>query len=85
MCVACQTYRPKRELVRVVLSQQGEVEFDATGKRPGRGAYLCPNEICLEQAFRKKRLERALGKPVPEETIDRLRAYLSGAAKEVRE
>lgn len=85
MCVACQASRPKRELMRVVLSPDGTVDFDVTGKRPGRGAYICPSEDCLEQALRKRKLEKALKRVIPEEAIERLREGLGGGAKEVRE
>lgn len=52
--------RPKRELIRVVRTPDGQVVLDFTGRRAGRGAYLCPNMTCLEEAARSKRLEHAL-------------------------
>ena len=63
-CVGCRQVRPKRELVRVVRTPQGEVELDPTGKRAGRGAYLCPSVECLEKARRTHQLERTLQHPV---------------------
>lgn len=59
-CLGCQTVRPKRELVRIVRTPTGEVLLDPTGKKSGRGAYICPARDCLERAFTGNRLERAL-------------------------
>lgn len=60
-CIGCRTVRPKRELVRVVRTPEGNVELDTTGKRSGRGAYVCPDEKCLDEATRARRWEKALG------------------------
>lgn len=68
--------RPKREMVRIVRTPEGDVLLDATGKQSGRGAYVCPDENCIEQAFRKRQLERALEITIAPETIDRLRDEL---------
>ena len=59
-CVACRSLRPKREMVRVVRTTAGAVEVDPTGKRSGRGAYLCPARECWQLALQRKALERAL-------------------------
>lgn len=59
-CVACRTVRPKRELVRVVRTPKGDVVVDETGKRNGRGAYLCSKQACWEKALTKGLLNRAL-------------------------
>ncbi|MGE5550691.1 MAG: RNase P modulator RnpM [Bacteroidota bacterium] len=59
-CLGCQTVRPKRELVRIVRTPTGEVTVDPTGKKAGRGTYLCPTHVCLEKAFSGNRLDRAL-------------------------
>jgi len=59
-CVQCQQVRPKRELVRVVRSAEGQVLVDEKGKAPGRGAYLCRNRSCWEHALARDRLEYAL-------------------------
>ena len=75
-CIGCRTVRPKRDLVRIVRTPEGEVLLDSTGKRSGRGAYVCPDESCVEQAFRKKQLERALEVTITPEVIDRLRDEL---------
>ena len=60
MCVGCQEMKPKRELIRVVRTPEESVEVDHTGKRSGRGAYICPSAECLEKAIKGKRLEKAL-------------------------
>jgi len=59
-CVACRQTRAKRDLVRIVRTLTGEVEIDPTGKRPGRGAYLCRNQSCWELALKKSIVEHAL-------------------------
>jgi len=59
-CVACRRTTAKRELVRVVRTAEGRVEVDPTGKRSGRGAYLCPTPGCWRLAVQKGRLDRAL-------------------------
>jgi predicted RNA-binding protein YlxR (DUF448 family) len=59
-CVACQQESAKRELIRVVRTPAGQVEVDPTGKKAGRGAYICRNKACWELAFKKKSLEHSL-------------------------
>ncbi len=73
-CLGCGEMKPKRELVRVVRSPEGEVSLDLTGKQNGRGAYLCPNKACLTAAVKAKRLERALGCPAAADIYDSLLA-----------
>jgi len=76
MCVGCQEMRSKRELIRVVRTPEESIEVDHTGKRSGRGAYICPNAECLEKAIKGKRLEKALkqqiGPGVREVLLERL-------------
>ena len=64
-CVACRTARPKRDLIRIVRSPDGEVAIDATGRAPGRGAYLCRDASCWDAAARKRALEHALRTTIP--------------------
>lgn len=64
-CVGCCEMKPKRELVRVVKSPEGEIALDKTGKKNGRGAYICPEKECLEKAKKAKRLEKALDAQIP--------------------
>lgn len=71
-CVGCREMRPKKELVRVVKSPEGEISLDFRGKAPGRGAYLCPQMECLKKAIRAKALERAFSCQIPQEVQSQL-------------
>lgn len=75
-CVGCMEQRPKRELIRVVRSPEGEISLDTTGKKSGRGAYLCPNPACLAKARKARRLERALECEIPDEVYERIEKEL---------
>ena len=68
--------KPKRELIRVVRSPEGEIALDAGGKLPGRGAYLCPSAECMKKARRSGALERALNSAIPPEIYDGLIARM---------
>ena len=81
-CIGCQTSRPKKELVRVVRGPDGAVSIDAVGKKPGRGAYLCPNPACLAKAQKKKALERSFEQPVPAAVYEALAAELAACQEE---
>jgi len=72
MCVACRTMKAKRELIRVVLGQDGTVALDATGKKPGRGAYVCRSRTCIAQAVRAHRRDKGLKTAVGADVIDQL-------------
>lgn len=72
MCVGCREMKPKRELIRVVRSPQGEVSIDPVGKKPGRGAYVCRSQACLMRAIRQKQLERQLEVQLTEEVAQYL-------------
>jgi predicted RNA-binding protein YlxR (DUF448 family) len=76
-CVACHETKPKRELLRVVRTPDGHVVIDATGKKSGRGAYLCARLSCWETAFKKKRLEQEFEQPIPEEDRPALEAFIA--------
>lgn len=71
-CVACQEMMPKKELIRVVRTPSGEVEIDLTGKKAGRGAYLCGKVSCFKLAKKTKALDRALKQSVGDEIYDAL-------------
>lgn len=60
MCVGCREMKPKKELLRVVRSPEGQVSLDPTGKKPGRGAYCCYNADCLRRALKQGQLDRQL-------------------------
>jgi len=65
-CLGCREMFPKRELIRVVRSPEGELSLDFKGKAPGRGAYLCGKPECLKKARKSRAIERALSVEVPE-------------------
>lgn len=71
-CMGCRERKPKRELIRVVRTPEGQVCLDFSGKMNGRGAYLCPNAQCLQKALRSKALDRSLETAIPEEVYARL-------------
>jgi hypothetical protein len=64
--------KPKRELIRVVRAPEGEISLDFRGKKPGRGAYVCPEPACLARAKKSKALERAFSCSIPDEVYDLL-------------
>lgn len=74
-CVACRTARPKRELVRLVRLPSGAVEVDPTGKKAGRGAYLCADPACWDLGLKKDRLARAFRGRVAPDDQQRLLAF----------
>ncbi len=69
MCIGCRTMKNKKELIRIVRTPQGDIEVDTGGKRPGRGAYLCPDAQCFKKAVKSKGLEKALDKQIPRDII----------------
>ncbi len=78
-CMGCRERRPKRELIRVVRSPEGNVSLDFGGKMNGRGAYICPNPECLKKAIRSKALDRSLEVTIPEEVYARLQKEMEGS------
>ncbi len=76
-CIACRKTGVKRELVRLVCGQEG-VEVDATGKKSGRGAYLCPEPVCWESAIHAGKLEYALRTRLKPENKEKLVNYARG-------
>ena len=77
MCVGCREMKPKKELMRVVRGPDGTVSLDPSGKKPGRGAYVCRSGDCLSRAIRQKQLERQLEAKLGEETAEALRQTLA--------
>lgn len=66
-CLGCREMKPKSELIRAVRSPEGEVSLDFKGKKPGRGAYVCPNPECLKRVRKSRALERAFSAPLPDQ------------------
>lgn len=66
-CVGCQEMKNKKEMIRVIRTKEGEFLLDATGKKNGRGAYLCPDRECLAKAVKNRGLERSFKQAIPDE------------------
>ena len=77
MCTGCGEMKPKKELVRVVKSPEGEISLDLTGRRPGRGAYVCPDPKCLAAARKARRFERAFSCQIPAAVYDKMEEELT--------
>jgi len=89
-CTGCGEMKPKRELIRVVRAPDqkdesgnvvasGDVSLDLTGKKSGRGAYVCKSMTCFEQARKARRFERSLSCRIPEEVYEQMSAELGAA------
>lgn len=72
MCTGCGEMKPKKELVRVVKNNLGEVSLDLTGKKPGRGAYVCKSLECLQKARKARRFEKTFSGQIPDEVYERM-------------
>ena len=75
-CIGCNNAKPKKELIRIVKSSDGEVSIDFTGKKNGRGAYACRDISCLEMAIKTKRLSRAFEMPIENEVYEKLKVEI---------
>ena len=75
--MGCGEMKSKRELVRVVKNKEGEISLDLTGKKAGRGAYVCPQLSCLQKTRKSRGFERALSCKIPEEVYDQMEQELS--------
>ena len=71
-CVGCGEMKPKKELIRILRTEEEEFVIDTTGKKNGRGAYLCPQTACFEQAVKNRVLERSFKQAIPQEVYERL-------------
>ncbi len=72
-CTGCGEMKPKSELVRVILTPEGDIVIDKTGRQNGRGAYVCQSLECLEKAHKNKGLERSLKTSIPQNIYDKLK------------
>ena len=75
-CIGCQEMKNKKEMIRVIKTAEEEILLDATGKKNGRGAYLCRSMECFEKAVKSKGLERSLKIKIPKEVYDSLKEEL---------
>ncbi|MBW8382910.1 MAG: YlxR family protein [Youngiibacter sp.] len=78
MCTGCMEMKPKKDLIRVVRSNEGEISIDMKGKKPGRGAYVCRDEACLKLSFKTKRLSKNLEADISEEIFAALNEAIKG-------
>ncbi len=75
-CMGCNEKKDKNLLIRIVKKQNGEISIDRTGKKEGRGAYICDDEKCLEKLIKSKRLERIFETSISQEIYDSLRGVI---------
>ena len=75
-CLGCREMKPKKELIRVVKSPEGEISLDFKGKANGRGAYVCPSAECLKKAVKNKGLERSLKAQIPADVLEQIEKEL---------
>lgn len=78
MCLGCQEMKPKKELIRIVRDKEGNTSVDFTGKKAGRGAYICRSIECFEKARKGKKLEKAFEARIDESVYDTMKEQLEG-------
>ena len=76
LCLGCQEQHPKKDLVRIVRSPEGEFSIDLTGKKAGRGAYICSRQECFEKAVKEHRFERSFKGAIDRRVYDELKEQL---------
>ena len=84
-CVGCRTMIPKKEMIRIVRSPEGEISLDFRGKKPGRGAYVCPKSECLEKAKKQKALERTFSCQIPDAVYEQMKEEMEARADDEQE
>ncbi len=77
-CLGCNEMKPKKELVRVVKNAEGEVSLDLTGRKNGRGAYVCRDSQCFAKARKSKRFEKTFSCGIPDDVYDGMEKELNG-------
>ena len=77
-CLGCNTKKDKKDLIRIVINKENEINIDVKGKMPGRGTYICNSVECLENAIKNKRLDRALNHNFSDEIYNNLKNLISG-------
>ena len=77
-CIGCNTKKNKNELIRIVKNNKNEISIDKTGKKEGRGAYICNDVSCLEKAIKSKRLEKGFEMKITDETYENLKEIIIG-------
>lgn len=80
-CTGCREMKSKKEMMRVIKTAENEIVLDATGKKNGRGAYVCFSRECLEKAIKNHGLERSLKSPIPSEVYENLKKEFEAIEK----
>lgn len=80
-CIGCNEMKNKKELIRVIRTPEGEILLDATGRKNGRGAYVCPTRECLQKAIRSRGLERSFKMAIPKEVYETLEKEMEALGK----
>jgi hypothetical protein len=75
-CIACNEQNDKKNLLRIVKPKDGDIEIDLTGKKNGRGAYICKNEMCLNKAIKTKKLERVFETIIDDKFYESIRGVI---------
>ena len=81
-CLGCNAHKPKREMIRVVRTPEGEIVLDFVGKKSGRGAYICPQKTCFVKARKSKRIENMLECSIPKAIYDEMENSISSSAED---
>ena len=80
-CTGCREMKAKRDMIRVIKTAENEICIDATGRKNGRGAYICPSMDCLKQAMKSRGLERSLKMSIPDTVYQQLEEEMSHIGK----
>ena len=78
-CLGCNEHKPKKEMMRVLRTPEGEIVLDLVGKKSGRGAYVCPSLACFKKARKSRRIENVLECKIPEEIYDEMEKSISSS------
>ena len=81
-CTGCREMKNKKDMIRVIKTSEGEICIDATGRKNGRGAYICPKKECLQMAIKNHGLERSLKAAIPQEVYQQLEEEMSCIVEE---
>ena len=84
MCVGCKELKPKKELLRIVALPTGIIELDRTGKKSGRGVYICNSSECFQKAFDSHGLERSLKRPVSRDVYDAIKEKIGNEGTDIQ-
>ena len=82
-CVGCGESKTKKELIRIVALPSGMIELDRTGKKSGRGVYICDNLECFEKAYKSHGLERSLKRPVSRDVYEQIRVSIENEQQDI--